>query len=265
MTNLKTFVFTTFIILFSCAIANFCIASYLQWEIINFPHYINDGYNIVYLANMFGFKTPSGQLNKALSSTSIQDPKLNPWFVTGLTDGEGCFTITISPSAKMKTKWRVSIYFTINLHVKDMPLLEKFQSALGVGTIRTTKAGMALFQVTSVKELQVILDHFAKYPLVSAKSIDFSIFKQCFEIIKDKKHLTPEGLLSLVALISSLNWGLSDSLKEAFSNVTPANRPDYVFKGINDPNWLAGFASGDFLGENPKRNSNSSFLCQIKL
>jgi hypothetical protein len=52
-------------------------------------------------------------------------------------------------------------------------------------------------------------------------------------------------MLSLVALRSSLNWGLSDSLKQAFPNIVPVNRPNYVFKGISDPNWLAGFASGE--------------------
>jgi hypothetical protein len=77
----------------------------------------------------------------------------------------------------------------MNLHIKDMALLEKFKYTLGVGSIRTSKTGLAMFSVTSVKGLQVIVDHFDKYPLISAKSIDFSIFKQCFEIIKEKKHL----------------------------------------------------------------------------
>jgi hypothetical protein len=29
------------------------------------------------------------------------------------------------------------------------------------------------------------------------------------------------------------------------TNVVSVNRPDYVFKGISDPNWVAGFASGE--------------------
>jgi hypothetical protein len=132
----------------------------------------------------------------------------------------------------------------MNLHIKDMALLAKFKYTLGVGSIRISKTGLAMFSVTSVKGLEVIVDHFDKYPLISAKSIDFLIFKQCFEIIKEKKHLTSEGMLSLVALRSSLNWGLSDSLKEAFQNIGSVNRPNYVFKGISDPNWLAGFSSG---------------------
>jgi hypothetical protein len=106
-----------------------------------------------------------------------------------------------------------------------------------VGTIRKSGVDMVVFAVESIKDLQVIVNHFDKYPLLTAKSIDFLIFKQCFEIIKDRKHLTSEGLLSLVALKSSINWGLSDSLIESFPNIVTVDRPDFVFKGISDPNY----------------------------
>ena len=43
----------------------------------------------------YQFKIPSNQLNKALFSTSIQDPKLNPWFVSGLVEAVGTFSVSI--------------------------------------------------------------------------------------------------------------------------------------------------------------------------
>jgi len=193
----------------------------------------------------YQFKIPSNQLNKAPFSTFIQYPELNPWFVTGFTDAEGCFSISIRPNANMKTSWRISPSFLIKLHIKDIAILEKIKYTLGVGTIRKAGIDMAVFAVESVKDLQVIVNHFDKYPLLTAKSSDFLIFKQCFEIIKEKKHLTSEGLLSLVALKGSLNWGLSGSLVKAFPNVVSVKRPEYVFESISDPNWVAGFTSGD--------------------
>jgi len=33
---------------------------------------------------------------------------LNPWFFSGFTDAEGCFSIGIRPDAKLKIKWRVA-------------------------------------------------------------------------------------------------------------------------------------------------------------
>jgi hypothetical protein len=193
----------------------------------------------------YQFKIPSNQLNKAPFSTFIPEPKLNPWLVSGFADAESCFSVSIRPSTNMKTGWRISPSFLIKLHIKDIAILEKIKYTLDVGTVRKAGTDMAVFAVESVKDLQVIVNHFDKYPLLTAKSSDFLIFKQCFEIIKEKRHLTPEGLLDLVALKGSLNWGLSDGLVKAFPNVVSVKRPEYVFESISDPNWVAGFTSGD--------------------
>ena len=89
------------------------------------------------------------------------------------------------------------------------------------------------------------MDHFDKYPLISAKVVDYLLFKKCFNLIKLQEHLTEEGLLKLIGIKASLNLGLPLNLKEAFPKVEQYNRPAYTFKGIADPNWVAGFSSGD--------------------
>jgi len=101
------------------------------------------------------------------------------------------------------------------------------------------------FRVESTKELQVIIDHFDRYPLISAKVADYLLFKQCYNLIKLKEHLTIDGLLKLVGIKASLNLGLPHDLQKAFPLAIPVIRPSYAFSGITDPQWLAGFASGD--------------------
>lgn len=91
----------------------------------------------------------------------------------------------------------------------------------------------------------MIVDHLDKYPLISAKIVDYLLFKECFNIIKLKEHLSEQGLLKLIGIKASLNLALPLNLKEAFPKVEQYNRPDYTFKGIADPNWVAGFTSGD--------------------
>jgi hypothetical protein len=59
--------------------------------------------------------------------------------------------------------------------------------------------------VESFKELQVIVNHFDRYPLVTSKVSDYLIFRECFEIIKQREHLTERGILKLIGLKSSLN------------------------------------------------------------
>jgi hypothetical protein len=48
-----------------------------------------------------------------------------------------------------------------------------------------------------------------------------------------------------VAIKSSLNLGLSDKLKQAFAEIKPVERSLITNQEIKDPNWLAGFASGE--------------------
>ena len=58
---------------------------------------------------------------------------LNPYFVTGFTDAESCFNITISP--KSNGKYQASLRFSIDLNLRDIELLFNIQSFFkGVGT-----------------------------------------------------------------------------------------------------------------------------------
>lgn len=114
----------------------------------------------------------------------------------------------------------------------------------GIGKIRTEKELSVSYTVTSIKDLAVIIEHYDKYPLITKKRADYLLFKQGFELIKRKEHLTLEGLKKLVAIKASMNKGLSPQLKVAFPNTIPVHRP-VVDQVIQDPNWLAGFAEGE--------------------
>ena len=49
--------------------------------------------------------------------------KLDPLFVTGFTDGEGSFSVSITPKNTSKVGgYNVKIFFLINLHLKDLIL-----------------------------------------------------------------------------------------------------------------------------------------------
>ena len=202
--------------------------------------------------NSYQIKNPSKQLNISQFSTFLNKEnlcnstqKLDPWFITGFTDAEGSFTISISPDNRSNLKWAVQAIFTINLHKKDLKILEDFKNTLGVGNISIISDSAISYKVKSKKELQVIIDHFDKYPLVTVKLSDFLLFKQSFEIIKKGEHLTEEGLLKILGLKTFLNQGLSEKLINAFPNIISVNRPNYMFKGIPDPFWVSGFISGD--------------------
>ena len=179
--------------------------------------------------------------SKALYSTQNL---LNCWFLTGFTDAD-CYTLSILRNKKSRTGWVIIPSFQIVLHQKDKALLEQIQTYFGVGKVYKQSKESFMYQVKSVKDLTAIIAHFDKYPLITKKRADYELFKLAINCIKNKEHLTWEGLSKMVSIKASLNRGLSDELKAVFSNITPIARPLVQNLPIPDPYWLAGFVSGE--------------------
>jgi hypothetical protein len=135
--------------------------------------------------------------------------------------------------------------FIIVLHKKDEILLKELQNFFGVGRVYKHGQTGIQYQVNSIIELQLIIKHFDKYPLLTKKRIDFLLFKDIVSIISQKEHLTPEGIFKLVSIRATLNKGLSESLKGHFSDVKPVPRPLVYFNNPIQEQWLAGFTSGE--------------------
>ena len=60
---------------------------------------------------------------------------LNPWYITGFSDGESNFTVRIFKSNTVKVGWAVQPVFQIGLHKKDLDLLKKIKAFFDVGEI----------------------------------------------------------------------------------------------------------------------------------
>lgn len=135
-------------------------------------------------------------------------------------------------------------FFQIDLHKKDKVLLEQIKNYYGLGNLYIDNTKVR-YLVTSIKDLQVIIEHFYKYPLYTKKCADFLLWKKAFDLVQNKEHLTMQGLQKIVAIKDSLNLGLSVELKSAFPTIVPVQRPvvDKITKF--DPYWLAAFTSAE--------------------
>jgi hypothetical protein len=96
----------------------------------------------------------------------------------------------------------VQLVFKMGLHKKDIVLLDSIQKFFGVGKIYHEK-DIVYYQVFSNKDLLLIIDHFDKYPLVTQKFADYCLFRQAFDIVKNKQHLSKEGLRKIVSIKAS--------------------------------------------------------------
>ena len=194
--------------------------------------------------------------------------KMNPWFLTGFSDGEASFILYIQKTDNTKIGWASWVAFEINLNDKDLSILKDIKSYLGVGKINQKSNGTCVYYVRSFDEINTLLDHFYQYPLLTQKQADYLLFKSAFEIIKNKEHLTIEGFHKILAIRASMNKGLPPALKEALPDITPSVRPSVPDSKITDPNWLAGFATaeGCFLVRVIDKPNNRTQVClQFKL
>jgi hypothetical protein len=175
--------------------------------------------------------------NKILNNSTLPAPVLSPAFVTGLTDGEGSFGIYLQKTSKIQTGYQVKYEFTIVLHDRDRALLENVQLFFnGIGGIDKHGKSSSKYRVSSIKDISKIIDHFDKYPLLTQKRANYLLFKRAFKLVQRKEHLTPEGFRELLSIKAAINLGFSDTLKEAFPDIIPVEKPKVEDQIISDSN-----------------------------
>nr|QCW06960.1 hypothetical protein [Drechslerella brochopaga] len=211
-------------------------ANHLRYTLTNFVR----NWNIKYLSKQLNF-------NKFYSTLNTQS-RLNPWFVSGLVDGEGSFSVGIIKNDKFKSGWRVQISFKVGLDVRDISLLLQLQQFWGgIGWItKENKTNMVRYCVTDIKSLTtIIIPHFLNYPLLSQKAADFLLFKDIIGLMNTGVHLSKEGLYQIINRKASMNLGISDDLKTEFNKFIPVERPLILTENIIDPQWIAGFTTAE--------------------
>lgn len=172
---------------------------------------------------------------------------MDPWFVTGLIDAEGSFTVSVLKSSSTKTGWGVNARFKITVHITDLDLMLNLKKFFGedIGKMVIFK-DTCTYRVDKLKDiLEIVIPHFYKYPLATQKLADYLLFKEIVSLMKNKEHLTLDGLNQILSYKASLNLGLSEELKEKFSDIEAVKRPLIVYKDIPSPFWVAGFTTGD--------------------
>jgi len=173
--------------------------------------------------------------------------RLHPNWITGFTDAEETFIISILKSKDRALNWKVTPIFAIELHGKDINLLQIIKLFFGVGNIIISKRnGHAIYSVKSAKDIySSIIPHFKNYPLFTQKQADFILFTNIVELIIQKQHLSEEGLIKIIALWASINKGLSSELSKSFANIKPIARPVVLLPGNFNMFWFTGFIDGD--------------------
>lgn len=196
----------------------------------------------------------SSQCTELNTNIILVSSIINPWFITGFSDGESSFTASISRNNKSKLGWTIGLSYIIYLSIRDVRLLEQIKLYFNVGSITyKLDKGLVMYRVRSLKELALIIKFFQKYPLLTSKRHDFNLFVVLYEIILKKEHLTVSGFLKSISIINNLNnptnSDLIDEITLKWGMLPPLLLPPVtILKNINflyRPWWIIGFICGE--------------------
>ena len=190
-----------------------------------------------------------------------------PWYITGFSDGEGSFQITIQDlKGKGLTGFKPFLEFKITQKNDSVGVLFEIQKFFNCGRIciDNRKSDTMKFVITNVDDLVYkLVPHFDKYQLVTSKYLNYIDFKSALILLKNKEHFKYEGIQKLKLIKSTMNKARSfeDKYNYCLSN-----------KVSLDPSWLQGFIDGEGsfqceIGLDKRRNSSKNtinFSLQIK-
>ena len=129
------------------------------------------------------------------------------YYLSGFADGEGSFSASLRRRKDHSMGWQVVL--TFNVSQKERTVLALFKRYLGCGRLQTRFDGISYYVVSNpISITEKVIPFFKRFDFLSqTKKRNFSIFQQIAELVKEKKHLTPEGLSRIVSLREKLNEG----------------------------------------------------------
>lgn len=185
------------------------------------------------------------QYSPAIGEPSLN--KLNPFWVTGFSDGDSSFTVKFKK--RMNLTWQILPVFQIGLNIKDKDIVYKIQYFFnGVGIVSFDHINnIVYYTINKIKELNlIVIPHLDMYPLLSDKKIDYDLWVEIVKIIVSKNHLRQDGFFKILSLKRNLNRGLSPKLKEEFPNIDLCSRPELeISNQVINNNWIAGFTAAE--------------------
>lgn len=130
-------------------------------------------------------------------------------YISGYVDGEGCFSVSLSPRHTLKTGWEVRPSFSVSQNADRAAFLYEIQRYFDCGTIRPDRSDKTIkYEVRSLNNLvERVIPHFQQFPLRSEKQDAFERFAQVCQLMADKKHLQSEDMKLIGRLATEINGG----------------------------------------------------------
>ena len=150
--------------------------------------------------------------NKGIGAGNQQERLGFAHWITGFTDGEGCFSVAIIRNSTTRFGKQIFPEYVVSQGAKSLPALERIREYFGCGRIFVNKRydnhneHLHRYCVRSVSDLNsIIIPFFNRFNLYTHKKQDFLVFKKIVAMMSEKKHLKKKGWNKVLELASSMN------------------------------------------------------------
>jgi hypothetical protein len=128
-------------------------------------------------------------------------------YISGYVDGEGCFTVSISPRATLLVGWEVRPGLSLSQNGDRAEVLQAIQAYFGCGSIRPDRSDRTVKWETRRLEdiLCRVIPHFERYELLSGTRHDFERFAAVCRLMAEGAHRERAGLVRIVELVRERN------------------------------------------------------------
>ena len=151
---------------------------------------------------------PTGADNQ--QETKVTTQQLDPSWIVGFVDGEGCFSVAIhsNPRNARRTRgWQLTATFQVSQHESERALLERIRSRFGCGYVyhKGPNSSVATYSVTRLADLEERILPFFEQHTLHVKDDDFQTFATIVRSMRTKEHLRPDGFDRIVRLAYTMN------------------------------------------------------------
>ena len=214
------------------------------------------------------------------SSIEELEGDLDPEWVSGFTDAEGCFSLYFTESkprysttgklwaGSYKTGWQIGHEFVITQSEDNLEILKRIQAFFGgAGGIYTSSKQSARrvyhYKIKDRKSLMsVVIPHFLSHGLHTTKAKHFQVFSEVVKSMDKGEHLSHEGLRELALKAEKINFlkkrslilaSLNKSITESSSQESGATWKQVTTRPVQAITqerpitswWITGFIDGD--------------------
>ena len=123
---------------------------------------------------------------------------LDNYWLTGFTQTDGCFNISITKSKTHKTGYSVGLEYSVKQN--DAIPLKLLYDTIKMGNLFQDNSGVWCYKSTEYKTALLLINYFDSFHLFSGKYVNYLKFRKVYIMITNGKHLEEKGIIKIKSI-----------------------------------------------------------------